>query len=317
MRTAVPTAKPRSAQMEFILRLFSTKRAMAGFVLLGFFILLALLGPLLASGDPSAFVGRQGQPPSLAHWLGTNGQGQDVFTQLMVGTRMSLAIGFTVGISITVLGLIVGMTAGYLGGFADSLLNTFTNVFLIIPSLPLLITLASFLPPGPSAVILVLTLTSWAWTARVFRSQMLSLREKDFAAAALVAGESTPRIVFAEILPNMLSLVVSSLFCNVIWAIGADVGLAFLGLEDLNKVSWGTMLYWAQNNSALLTGAWWTFVPPGLCVALVAFSMTLIIYAIDEITNPRLRSEKEITRMLRQHRITAKRSTPVLRDAER
>ena len=132
--------------------------------------------------------------------------------------------------------------------------------------------------------------------------------------SALASGESSVRIIFAEILPNMLSLVVSSFFGNVVYAIGADVGLAFLGFEDLNKVSWGTMLYWAQNNSALLTGAWWTFVPPGLCVALAAFAMTMLVYAIDEITNPRLRSEREIAFVLKRRGLGrgARRSTPVL-----
>jgi peptide/nickel transport system permease protein len=192
-------------------------------------------------------------------------------------------------------------------------LNVFTNVFLIIPALPLLITLSSFLPPGIGTVIFVLTITSWAWPARVFRSQVLSLCEKDFVSAAQVSGERTPYIIFVEILPNMMSLVVSSFFGNVVYAIGADVGLAFLGFENVTTVSWGTMLYWAQNNSALLTGAWWTFVPPGLCVALVAFGTTMMIYAVDEVTNPRLRSEKIITSLLRKYHVPAQRATPTLR----
>jgi peptide/nickel transport system permease protein len=296
----------------FLKGLLKQKKALAGAAILAVLLAAALLAPLVFPGDPTRFVARQNQAPSLRHLLGTNGQGQDVLAQLALGARASLLVGFGVGFLITVLGLAIGMTAGYLGGFADGLLNTFTNVFLIIPALPLLITLASFLPPGTGTVTIVLTATSWAWPARVFRSQTLSLREKDFVAAALASGEGSARIIFAEILPNMLSLVVSSFFGNVVYAIGADVGLAFLGFEDLNKVSWGTMLYWAQNNSALLTGAWWTFVPPGLCVALAAFAMTMLIYAIDEITNPRLRSEREIAGVLRKLGLGQRRSTPVL-----
>jgi peptide/nickel transport system permease protein len=163
-------------------------------------------------------------------------------------------------------------------------------------------------------VILVLTITSWAWPARVFRSQTLSLREKDFVSASVVSGEGSFRIIFSEILPNMMSLVVSSFFGNVIYAIGADVGLAFLGFENVTSVSWGTMLYWAQNNSALLQGAWWTFVPPGLCIALVAFATTMMIYAVDEVTNPRLKAEKETSAVLRQHGISATRATPVVHE---
>jgi peptide/nickel transport system permease protein len=303
----------RSTQLEFFLRLFSQDKAVFGAVILMFFVVLAIFAPLIAPGDPARFVGRPNQPPSREHWLGTNGQQQDVFRQVVWGSRVSLLIGFSVGLLITLLGLVVGMTAAYLHGIVDSMLNIFTNVFLIIPALPLLITLASFLPPGIVTVIFVLTVTSWAWSARVFRSQTLSLREKDFVSAAVVSGEGTFRIIFAEILPNMMSLVMATFFGNVVYAIAADVGLAFLGFENVTTVSWGMMLYWAQNNSALLQGAWWTFVPPGLCVALVAFATTMMIYAVDEITNPRLRSEKEITNVLKEYHVTSQRATPVIR----
>jgi peptide/nickel transport system permease protein len=303
-----------SVQLEFFRGLLSQKKALFGIILLGLFVIVAILAPVLAPGDPSRFVDRQNQPPSAQHWLGTTGQGQDVFSQVVVGSRISLFVGFSVGLLITLLGLAIGMTAGYLGGFADGLLNVFTNVFLIIPALPLLITLASFLPPGIITVTFVLTITSWAWPARVFRSQTLSLREKDFVSASVISGEGTFRIIFSEILPNMMSLVVSSFFGNVIYAIGADVGLAFLGFENVTTVSWGTLLYWAQNNSALLQGAWWTFVPPGLCVALVAFATTMLIYAVDEITNPRLKTEKEISSVLKKYHVTTKRATPVIHE---
>jgi peptide/nickel transport system permease protein len=302
-----------STQLEFLRRLFSQRKASFGGVILAIFFLVAVFAPLIAPGDPSRFVGRPNLPPSAQHWLGTNGQQQDVFHQLVWGSRISLLIGFSVGLAITLIGLAVGMTAGYLHGVPDGVLNVFTNVFLILPALPLLITLSSFLPPGISTVILVLTITSWAWPARVFRSQTLSLCEKDFVSASVVNGERNPYIIFVEILPNMMSLVVSSFFGNVVYAIGADVGLAFLGFENVTTVSWGTMLYWAQNNSALLTGAWWTFVPPGLCVALVAFGTTMMIYAVDEVTNPRLRSEKIITSLLRKYHVPARRATPILR----
>ncbi|HVN53850.1 MAG TPA: ABC transporter permease [Anaerolineaceae bacterium] len=305
----------RSANRETFRRLVGQPKAMIGLTILVIYILVAIFAPLIAPGDPSRLEARQNQPPSAEHILGTTGQGQDVFRQLAWGARMSLAVGFMVGFLSTLIGLIVGMTAGYLPGLIDGVLNLFTNVFLIIPGLPLLITLASFLPPGPLTVILVLTFTGWAWPARVFRSQTLTLREKDFVSAAVVSGESRPYIIFSEILPNMLSLVVSSFFGAVTYAIGADAGLAFLGFENVNTVSWGTMLFWASNNSALLQGAWWTILPPGLSIALVAFATTMLIYAMDEVTNPRLRSEKEILRVLRRFHVVSKRSTPVVRKA--
>ncbi len=304
-----------SEQFGFLRDLITERKAIFGILILAIFILVAIFAPLLSPNDPTRFVGRQNQAPSAAHWLGTNGQGQDVLAQLIVGTRISLFVGFTVGLFITLLGLAVGMTAGYLGGFADGLLNVVTNVFLIIPALPLLIVLASYLPPGVITVTMVLILTSWAWTARVFRSQTLSLREKDFVSASAVNGESTFHIIFMEILPNMMSLVVASFFGNVIYAIAADVGLAFLGFENVTTVSWGTMLYWAQNNSALLTGAWWTFVPPGICIALVAFGTTMLIYAVDQVTNPRLKTEREVSGVLRKYHIHSRRATPVIHES--
>jgi peptide/nickel transport system permease protein len=306
--------KPVSTQLDFLRRMIGQPKAVIGLVILALFILIALLAPLIAPNDPTKYVGLPHQPPSGAHWLGTTGQGQDVFTQLVWGARISLFIGFSVGIASTLLGLVIGLLAGYLPGIIDGVLNLFTNVFLLIPGLPLLITLASFLPQGMLTVMLVLTFTGWAWPARVFRSQMLCLREKDFVSASVVSGEGVPRIVFAEILPNMMSLVMVSLFGAVIYTIGADAGLAFLGFENVNIVSWGTMLYWASNSSALLQEAWWTFLPPGLCIALVSFATTMLIYAMDEVTNPRLRSEKEITRVLNKYHIGSKRSTPVVKE---
>lgn len=303
----------RSSQAEFFIRLFQQRKALFGIIVLSLFVLMAIFAPLLAPYDPSRFVARPNQPPSAEHWLGTTGQGQDVLSQVIWGSRISLGIGFAVGFLTTVIGLIIGMTAGYAHGFTDGLLNMFTNVFLIIPGLPLLIIMASFLPPGTLTVIFVLVFTGWAWPARVFRSQTLSLREKDFVSASVVTGEGTPYIIFSEILPNMTSLVVSSFFGATVYAIGADTGLAFLGFEDVGAVSWGTMLFWAGNNSALLMGCWWTFIPPGLCIALVAFATTMIIYGMDEVTNPRLRSEKEVTTILKKYHIASQRATPVVR----
>jgi peptide/nickel transport system permease protein len=314
-QAALPVAKSgRSSSLVMLRRMATQPKAMIGLIILAFYLAIALLAPIISPGDPNRLVARQNQPPSAKLWLGSTGQGQDVFKQLVWGARMSLTVGFSVGFFSTLLGLVIGMVAGYIPGIIDGLLNLFTNVFLIIPGLPLLITLASYLPPGPLTVVMVLTFTGWAWPARVFRAQTLTLREKDFVSASVVSGEGRARIIFSEILPNMLSLVVESFFGAVVYAIGADAGLAFLGFENVNTVSWGTMLYWASNNSALLQGAWWSIVPPGLSIALVAFATTMLIYAMDEVTNPRLRSEKEITRVLRKFHVVSKRSTPVVRD---
>jgi peptide/nickel transport system permease protein len=309
------TATPARRRRRWYDQLLGNRKATFGATVVSIFVLAAIFAPLIAPGDPSDFVARPHRRPSAEHWLGTTGQGQDVFAQIVHGARVSLTIGFSVGILVTILGAMIGMSAGYFGGRVDDVLSLMMNVFLIIPSLPLLVTLAAFLPPGPGTIMLVLAFTGWAWPARVFRSQTLSLREKDFVSASLVSGESSPRIIFREILPNMMSIVVASFFGSVTYAIGAEAALSFLGLGNVSVVSWGTILFWAQNNAALLTGSWWTFVPSGLCIALVAFSFSMINYAIDEVTNPRLRASKEIQGVLKKHKLRAGRATPVIRRA--
>jgi peptide/nickel transport system permease protein len=268
-----------------------SSRARFGFVLLAGFVLVAMLGPLFV-GDPTEMVAVPLEPPSWAHWLGTTGQGQDVLAQTICGARTSLVIGFGVGITVVAIGAMIGTTAGYAGGWVDDALVMLINVFLVMPGLPLIVVLAAHLPPSPGTVALVLVVTGWAWGARVFRSQALSLRDRDFVTAAKVGGESALRIVLVEMLPNMLPLLASAFIGATIYAIAAQVGLEFLGLGDVEKVTWGTNLYWAANDAALLTGSWWTFVPTGASVALVGFSLALVNGAIDELGNPRLRIEK-------------------------
>lgn len=289
------------------------RKASAGAVILAVFALVAIAGPWFA-GDPAALVGIPLQPPTAEHWLGTNGQGQDVFAQLVAGTRVSLAVGFAVGLAVVLLGALVGVTAGYFGGALDGLLSVFSNVFLVLPGLPLAIVIAAYLPSGPFTVALVLIVTGWAWNARVLRAQTLALRRRDFVSAAVVAGESDHRVLLVEILPNMLSVLVAQVIGSTVYAIGAQVGLEFLGLGDVARVTWGTMLYWAQNDAALLTGSWWTFVPPGLCVALVGFALTLLNSGFDEITNPRLQLERTWRAYLARRGVRAERSTPVVRE---
>lgn len=272
--------------------LFTNTKAMVGATILLIFIALALLAPLLFPGDPSRITDMASLEPSPEHWLGTTAKGQDVLALTVHGSRSSLLVGLTVGFASTFVGILVGLASAYFGKFIDESLSLITNVFLLLPGLPLLVILAAFLPPGLGTVIVVLIITGWAGSARVLRSQALSIRSKDFVAAAVVSGERAGRIMFREILPNMASIVMGTLLGCVIYGIGAQAGLEFLGLGDTSTVSWGNNLFWAGNEGALLTGSWWVFVPSGLCIALVAFALSLINYAVDEVTNPRLRKIK-------------------------
>jgi len=276
------------------------RRARAGLAILAGFVLLSTVGALLA-GDPAAQVAVPLSPPSWDHWFGTTGQGQDVLAQTLAGARTSLVIGFSVGLAVVAIGALIGTAAGYLGGWADDVLSMVINVFLIMPGLPLMVIIAAYLPTGSTTIALVLIVTGWAWSARVIRAQTLSLRDKDFVLAARLGGEPALRIIVLEIMPNMTSLLASAFIGATLYAIGAEVALEFLGLGDVGQVSWGTNLYWASNDSALLTEAWWTFVPTGTCVALVGLALALVNSAIDELGNPRLRYWRRAV------------STPVLR----
>jgi peptide/nickel transport system permease protein len=313
----VPVRRKPRRSSNFLTLVMQNRKAAMGAIILLIFALMAIFAPVIAPYDPTDYVGRARQAPSSDFWFGTTGSGQDVLSQTIYGARVSLGTGLLVGFLTTALGALVGMSAGYFRGRVDDILSLVTNVILIIPSIPLLIILAAFLPAGFWTIVAVLTLTGWSWGARVLRSQTLTLREKDFVSSAVVTGERSMRIIFREILPNMTSIVVAGMFGAINYAIGAQAGLEFLGLGNPSAISWGTNLYWAQNNAGLLTGAWWTIIPSGLCIALVAFAFALINYAIDEVTNPRLRSQRQTAEILKHfdRRLRSSRATPVVRQA--
>ncbi len=287
--TPVPRKTRKSPRGGLIHGLLSNPKSVAGLIILALFIAIALLAPIISPGDPMLIQGFGAEPPSAAHLFGTTAKGQDVLALNLWGARSSLFVGFIVGVAATFVGLLVGLASAYFGRGLDNLLSLVTNVFLLLPGLPLLVILAAFLPQGMGTVIIVLVITGWAGSARVLRSQALSIRGKDFVAAAQVTGERGLRIMFREILPNMASIVMSTFIACVIFGIGAQAGLEFLGLGDMSTISWGTNLYWASNDGALLTSAWWVFIPPGAAIALVAFALALVNYGVDETTNPRLR----------------------------
>jgi len=274
--------------------LLSNRFALVGSIMLLIIVLAAIFAPLLTTYDPSGIASAQSSlSPTSGNWFGTNQQGEDIFSQVIYGGRISLTIGAIVGVLGVAMAMIVGMLAGYIGGWIDEALGVVMNIFLVIPQLPLLIVASAYLPvKGGLGMIIILSVTGWAWGGRVLRAQTLSLRNRDFVQAAYVSGEPTWRIVFFEIMPNMISLMVSSFIFTFIGAILAEAGLEFLGFGDINTISWGTILYWAQTNSALLTGEWWHFLFPGLAIALTITSLVFINYGIDAISNPRLRAIK-------------------------
>lgn len=302
----------RVGRLSALHTLLGSPKARVGFAIVLLFVLAAALAPVITPGDPKEFVGVTNQAPSTEHIMGTNPQGKDVFRQVVWGGRLSLVIGFGSGALMIVLATIIGMVAGYFRGLVDDILNFVMNLFLVIPGLPLLVLLSAYLKPGTATIIFALAITGWAYNARIIRAQTMSLREKDFVAAAVASGEPAVKVIFSHIMPNMVNIIVGGFIGAVIYGIMASTGLAFLGLASTADVTWGTNLFWAQNGGALMIGAWWAFLPSGMAVALVAFGLALINYGMDEITNPRLIAERDVRSVLRKAKLRRMRSTPVV-----
>jgi len=290
--TAKATTRPRFKMPPSLRIIWMNKKARVGLVMLAFFVLVAILAPMLAPYDPHDSSFLPSQQPSGAHLLGTTQAGQDVFSQLIYGTQTSLIVGVFAGAMATILALIIGMTAGYMTGIVDDILSFLINLGLVVPALPLMIAIASYSPVrGVSVIIFVIGLTGWAWGARFKRSQVISLRTRDYITSAQFAGDGPFRIIFREIMPNMMSLVVLAYIGAAMGAIAAEAGLEFLGLGDPSTISWGTMGYWANNGGALLTGQWAWLIAPGLALALLTTSLILINFGVDALSNPQLREE--------------------------
>ncbi len=270
--------------------ILSNRKAAAGAILLAICLFMALFPGLIAPGDPNAETFVPGQGPSAANWLGTTSYGQDIFAQFIWGARASMVIAVVAGLLSTVLSALIGVAAGYLGGFADGLLSLVTDVFLVIPAFPLVVAIAAYSKSGGNGLIIaVLVITGWSYGARQLRAQVLSLRHREFLTAARLRGERSWRIIVSEILPNMTSLVVANFLGASVYAILTAAGLQFIGLGNVNVDSWGTMLYWAQNNEALQAGIPLWAIAPGLGIAVLGGAFALLNYAFDEISNPVLR----------------------------
>jgi len=272
-------------------RFVANAKAATGLSIFGLYLLFAVIGPWIAPYDPNARSNDLVSPPSAAHWLGTTHLGQDVLSQLLVGTRGVMVVGLTAGIAATILSVLIGVTAGYLGGGWDDTLSALSNVFLVIPALPLILIITLSLPDTDDMTIaLVIGCTSWAWGARVLRAQTLSLRRRDYVEAARATGETTWRVVLFEILPNLTAILASGFGVTVIFAVSTEITLAFIGIGGISNWNWGEILFWAQSQQALAQGAWWWFVPAGLAIAFLGTALSLINFGIDEFVSPRLRS---------------------------
>jgi peptide/nickel transport system permease protein len=276
---------------------------MAGLIIFLIFLAMAIAPRLFTSvkhpNDAAQYASLA--HPGSQHWLGTTQLGQDIYAQLIYGTRQSLVIALIAGFFATVLSVLIGVSAAYLGGIGDEALSLLTNVFLVLPTFPLIIVLATYAGKGNLlVVIVVLVVTGWSYGANQLRAQTLSLRNRDFLESARVRGERRSYIIVAELLPTMTSLIVANFLGAALYAVLTAAGLQFLGLGDPSSLSWGTMLYWSQNDGALQSGYPVWAIAPGICVALLGASFALLNYAFDEISNPALRPVRRI-RVKRTH----------------
>jgi peptide/nickel transport system permease protein len=283
--------QPTARRGQFLRRM--PVKAKVGAAILALFVLIAIIGPTIAPFDPSATTGLQNvaHAPSWHHLFGTTDEGQDVLSEMLVGLRATVVLGVLTATIATLLAVASGVTAGFLGGAADEGLSLLMNVFIVLPALPLLIIVLGYLPhSGNLATAIVLSLLGWAWGARVLRAQTLTLRSRDFVAAARETGERNWRIVVFEILPNEVSLIAAIFVGAFLYAILTSVALAFIGVTDTNQWSLGVILYWAQGANAFNVGAWWWYLPPGLAAALLGMGLVLLNFGLDELGNPRLRN---------------------------
>ena len=280
--------------------LLRNRKSRLGLAMVLFMVVVALIAPLISVAHPNDFnLLAARQAPSWHHLFGTTDQGSDIFSQVVLGARRSLLLGVLAGVIATGLAAILGITAAYSGGLVDEGVNFLTNVFLTIPPIPLLVVASGYLKSrGMWTMVVVLALVLWAFEARILRGQALSLKNRDFIQAAKASGESTPRIVFGELMPNMISRIAAAFVLVFYIALLTDAGLEFLGLGDMTKTSWGVTLYWAQTNSTVLQGEWWPFVFPGLALAFTVLGLVLLLAGIDEVSNPRLRTDRAPRRRL-------------------
>ncbi len=269
-------------------RLLNTTRGRVCTGVIAFFGLMAIFGPLIAPDDPRASSLEVLEGISLAHPLGTTENGSDVLSQLLVGARVSIVVGFAAALISAALGTVVGLAGGWFGGWTDRLLDALENWFLVIPTLPLMIVLTRLLSPSLIVLIVVIGLTSWAGTGRIVRAQVLTLRERAFVERARALGAGDLYILRTHILPNTAPLIFANTVLIIAVAILSEAALAFLGLGDPNSISWGTMLERAFDSGAPSAGAWWYVVPPGLCLTVLVLAVALLGHLFEDRVNPRL-----------------------------
>lgn len=312
-----PTSQSLRARLGSAFAMFRNGKSITGLCILAFFVFVAIFADVLAPYSPTEVNNlARFQPPSAEHWLGTTHIGEDVLSQVIYGTRGVIVVGFLAALIATVIAITVGVVSGYVSGWKSESLSALTNVFLVIPGIPLIIIIASIFEDPPLwAIAAVLGLIGWAWGARVLRAQTMSLRNRDFVQAAKANGEPLRRIITVEMLPNLMALIAASFVGTVTAAILGLTTLSYIGVIPVTTYNWGTILNWASAQGAFQQNQWWWYLPPGLCIAAIGVALSLINFGIDEYVNPRLRSAGERARALKKKGMNANDTVTVVRTA--
>lgn len=267
-----------------------------GLIIISAIVAMALLAPWIAPyhwGEGSLQIDDLLQPPSSEHPLGTNHRGEDIFSRFVYAAQISLLVGFAASVVAVFLGTFIGLISGYHGGIIDTILMRVTDVFLCLPTLPLMLIFLLIFGRGLQNVIFVIALLGWTGTARMVRSEALSLRERPLTEAAHALGASDTYILIHHIMPNTFPLILANMILGVVNAILGEAGIAFLGFVDIHgQPSWGIMLHWAWKNAAMLGNRWWWFIPPGILIMLTTLGFVFISHTADKVVNPRLRGRR-------------------------
>lgn len=267
---------------------------MTGIIIVLFFILLALFAPVIAPYDPKEITGASFMPPGREHWLGTNDIGQDIFSEIVFGTRYSLMVGVMATVISWAIGSTIGILSGWYGGLLDNIFMKITTFFITIPYFPLVIVLSAFLRGNLMTTALVLGVTSWPGMARVLRSQTLQIKGSEYINSIRAMGAKDGYLLLHHVFPEILPLMAYHVIMRFKSAILSESSLSFLGLGSALNKSWGTVLYYAQAKNAFLTKAWvWWVLPPGIMIMLLVFGLMMLAYGLEGISERKVEERYE------------------------
>jgi peptide/nickel transport system permease protein len=260
-----------------------------GLSVLAFFVLVAVFAPLIEPYNPDTQTGAVYEPPSSAHWLGTDDGGADMLSLVIAGSRVSLVVGFAAALVAMLIGGTIGLWSGFYGGKSDTVLMRITDYVLVIPDIPLMIIVAALFGRSLTNIILIIGIIYWTSTARLIRAQTKSVRERAYVKRARALGAGNQRLIGRHVLPQVMPLLIANTVLTVAIAIFAETYITFLGLGDPSLTSWGKLIENAFKGDAVLNDAWWAIIPPGVCVTLVILALSMIGMGMEDALNPRLR----------------------------